>query len=69
MTFFNAHFGAGAGDIFLDNVACSGTENRILECSYDSGNSVYCHSGHNEDAGVRCQCKADSIIFIQLLKV
>ena len=56
MAFTNAHFGAGSGTIFLDNVGCSGTESSILDCSYDSDN-VYCSTGHQEDAGVRCQCK------------
>ena len=55
MAFTSAHFGAGTGDIFLDNVACDGTESNILSCTYLSGNSIYCYNGHSEDAGVRCQ--------------
>ena len=56
VAFTSAHFGAGTGTIFLDNVGCSGTESSILDCSYDSDN-IYCAYGHQEDAGVRCQCK------------
>ena len=56
VAFSNAHFGSGSGTIFLDNVGCSGTEASLLDCSYSSGNSVVCSNGHNEDAGVRCQC-------------
>ena len=45
-------FGAGAGPIYLDNVACSGTESNLLDCSRSS--FVSCHSRHR-GAGVRCQ--------------
>ena len=53
MAFSNAHFGLGIGSQFLDGVACTGSETMLTSCSSDS--SVYCSSGHNEDAGVRCQ--------------
>ena len=53
VAFSNAHFGAGVGPIHLDNVACSGNENNLIDCSYSS--FVTCSSGHREDAGVRCQ--------------
>ena len=55
LAFSSAHFGSGTGDIFLDNVGCSGTESSLLDCSYVSGNSISCTYGHNEDVGVRCQ--------------
>ena len=47
----NAYFGQGSGPILLDNVACSGSENALVNCSFDS------HTGdcyHSDDAGVRC---------------
>ena len=51
---FNAaHFGAGIGPIYLDNVECSGSESRLIDCLYSS--FVSCSRGHSEDAGVRCQ--------------
>ena len=49
----SAHFGAGTGSIFLDGLGCSGSEQRLIDCSRSS--TVSCFSGHNEDAGVRCQ--------------
>ena len=52
LAFGNAHFGAGSGSIFLDNVRCTGSESSLLDCSHDT--SVSCSSGHREDAGVRC---------------
>ena len=51
--FSAAHFGAGTGPIYLDNVECSGSESRLIDCSHSS--FVSCHGGHSEDAGVRCQ--------------
>ena len=53
LAFGNAHFGAGSGDIFLDNVGCTGSESSLLDCNPDT--SVSCYYGHSEDAGVRCE--------------
>ena len=55
VAFSNAHFGAGTGSQFLDEVACSGSETMLTSCS--SSSSVYCSNGHSGDAGVRCQGK------------
>ena len=52
LAFGSAHFGAGSGEIFLDNVGCTGSESSLLDCSRDT--SVSCSSGHSEDAGLRC---------------
>ena len=53
VAFSSAHFGAGTGTIFLDGLGCSGSEQQLIDCSRSS--TVFCGSGHNEDAGVRCQ--------------
>ena len=53
VAFAYAHFGTGTGPIYLDDVACSGSEDSLIECSRSS--FVSCSSGHREDAGVRCQ--------------
>jgi len=53
VAFSRAHFGAGTGTIYLDNVGCSGSEANLIDCSRST--SVSCSSGHSEDAGVRCQ--------------
>jgi hypothetical protein len=45
-------FGDGAGVINLDDLACNGTENSVLECSYRWHNDTNC--GHNEDVAVEC---------------
>ncbi|XP_051745846.1 deleted in malignant brain tumors 1 protein-like isoform X2 [Ctenopharyngodon idella] len=47
-----AHFGPGAGKIWMDNVMCSGSEPSILNCSsVEMGNH---NCGHSEDVGVIC---------------
>ena len=51
--FSNAHFGAGTGMIYLDDVGCNGNEANLNDCSRSS--TVSCFGGHSEDAGVRCQ--------------
>ena len=46
----SAHFGAGSGPIVMDDVACTSSERRLIDCSF----SVNHNCGHSEDAGVRC---------------
>ena len=50
----DSFFGAGEGPIFMDQVACSGHENRLLDCP-SLGLEIhdyYCN--HGRDAGVVC---------------
>ena len=46
-------FTNGAGQIWLDNVQCRGTETRLIDCPANALGSHNC--AHFEDAGVRCQ--------------
>ena len=42
----------GTGQIILDELRCTGTESRLIDCPH---NGVLRHDcGHSEDAGVRC---------------
>ena len=45
-------FTNGAGQIWLDNVQCRGTETRLIDCPANALGSHNCV--HAEDAGVRC---------------
>ena len=54
-------FGQGSGPIHLDDVACSGTERRLIDCLYTHIDNCV----HSKDAGVRCQglCMYTSLSF------
>jgi len=46
-----AFFGQGSGPIHLDDVRCTGSERRLVDCTYTPIDNCF----HFEDAGVRCQ--------------
>ncbi|NXI42706.1 C163A protein, partial [Galbula dea] len=48
----SAQFGKGSGQIWLDNVNCSGAEAALWDCPAGSWGQHNC--GHKEDAGVIC---------------
>ena len=48
----SAWFGTGSGQIWLDDVACSGSESSIFYCGHNGWGSHNC--GHSEDASVIC---------------
>ena len=58
----NAIFGQGSGPIWHSNVGCSGTEERLLDCSTGAVGGHTC--SHSDDAGVTCNT---SICYTYLL--
>uniref|UniRef100_A0A669BF18 SRCR domain-containing protein n=1 Tax=Oreochromis niloticus TaxID=8128 RepID=A0A669BF18_ORENI len=48
----SANFGAGTGQIWLDNVTCSGNESSLTECQHSGFGSNTCE--HGQDAAVIC---------------
>lgn len=51
MAYSNAQFGEAQLPILLDDVACTGSETRVVDCPYDT-NTTDC--SHSQDAGTRC---------------
>ena len=47
-----AAYGQGTGAIVLDNLFCSGSETRLVDCNHNGLNNHNC--AHTEDAGVIC---------------
>ena len=45
-------FGPGDGPVFLDQVACNGYEERLLDCPNSGLQASTC--GHSRDVGVIC---------------
>ena len=48
----NAYYGQGSGQIWLDELNCTGTESTIANCSHNEWGNEDC--SHREDAGVEC---------------
>ena len=51
----NAHFGAGSGPIFMDDVQCTSSASKLVECYSKPILSHNCL--HSADAGVKCDGK------------
>ena len=48
----NSNYGVGQGQIWLDDIDCTGTESHISECSHADCGVHNC--GHYEDVAVSC---------------
>merc|ERR1719446_213333 len=45
-------FGGGSGQIWMDNLACDGTQSHLADCGHNGWGEHNC--GHHEDVGVEC---------------
>uniref|UniRef100_G3SPF7 Scavenger receptor cysteine-rich domain-containing protein DMBT1 n=1 Tax=Loxodonta africana TaxID=9785 RepID=G3SPF7_LOXAF len=58
-----AHFGAGAGQILLDNMQCVGSESHLGQCVHRGQAELNC--GQLEDAGVVCEVTAGTCLSVE----
>ena len=47
-------FGGGSGEVWIDNVGCNGSEQRLVDCTHNGFRNHNCNENHDEDAGVTC---------------
>ena len=50
----SVRFGRGTGWIWLDDLLCTGSESRLVDCAHD-GFGVHNCGHHSEDAGLVCE--------------
>ena len=55
--FTNSYCGRGSGIILLDDVGCTGSEDRLLDCFHTVVGVHDSYCDHFDDAGVRCISK------------
>ena len=59
-----ATHGEGVGQIYLDDVRCNGSEERLIDCRHTSAHNCL----HIEDAGVHCSNKSKRKASLLIIK-
>ena len=59
-----SYFYPGTGHISLDDVACAGSEKRLIDCTYDS---ITSDCSHQDDIAVNCYSNCSTHGDIQLV--
>ena len=71
VAYSNAYFGGGTGPILLDDLLCTGSETRLIECprhtSQGIGTFDNCPNGHGDDAGVKCPTRKYNLLVMQMV--
>jgi len=57
-TVSRAYFGRGTGQIWLDDLSCTGSESRLIDCIHNGFGVNNCV--HGEDAGLFCEGSSGS---------
>ena len=57
-------FGPGTGPIFMDDVNCTGQENRLVQCEFPGFGQHNC--GHGEDFGAHCNVTCEFVFTVCL---
>ena len=61
MSRYSAAFGVGSGPIHMNNLGCSGTEYKLVDCYYED--STY---NHDEDWSVICKNGKECVLLCTL---
>uniref|UniRef100_A0A3P9CYS4 SRCR domain-containing protein n=1 Tax=Maylandia zebra TaxID=106582 RepID=A0A3P9CYS4_9CICH len=63
----SAYFGAGTGQIWLDDVTCSGNESSLTDCQHSGFGSNRCE--HGQDAAVICSVTFEVRLYLNVFHV
>ena len=61
----STQFNIGYGDIFVENLGCTGDEERLTDCPGDFYQSTTCT--HNQDAALICPCEIRELTLLHTI--
>lgn len=59
-------FGAGSGQVLLDDISCPDSAQTLADCEYYLGSNIKCGDGHAKNVGLICNAppsKFDLLLF------